>query len=142
MDFKRIDKVKVLSHLWVYARRHMLRICLILFFVVISNILALLSPVVTGKAIAAMEGGPGKVDFSLLAVNAGLLGVLYLSSALFTWLQNIFMIRMTQQVIYDIRVDVFSHIESLPMSFFDGVYKGDIRSEEHTSELQTLSVIS
>ncbi len=128
VDFKRIDKVKVLSHLWVYARRHMLRICLILFFVVISNILALLSPVVTGKAIAAMEGGPGKVDFSLLAVNAGLLGVLYLSSALFTWLQNIFMIRMTQQVIYDIRVDVFSHIESLPMSFFDGVYKGDIIS--------------
>ncbi len=128
VDFKRIDKVKVLSHLWVYARRHMLRICLILFFVVISNILALLSPVVTGKAIAAMEGGPGKVDFSLLAVNAGLLGGLYLSSALFTWLQNIFMIRMTQQVIYDIRVDVFSHIESLPMSFFDGVYKGDIIS--------------
>lgn len=128
VDFKKIDKVKVLSHLWVYARRHMPRICLILFFVVISNILALLSPIVTGKAIAAMEGGPGRVDFSLLAANAGLLGVLYLSSALFTWLQNIFMIRMTQQVIYDIRVDVFSHIESLPMSFFDGVYKGDIIS--------------
>ena len=128
VDFKKIDKVKVLSHLWVYARRHMLRICLILVFVVVSNILALLCPVVTGKAIAAMDGGPGKVDFQLLAANAGLLGVLYLSSALFTWLQNIFMIRMTQQVIYDIRVDVFNHIESLPMSFFDSSYKGDIIS--------------
>lgn len=71
VDFKKIDKVKVLSHLWVYARRHMLRICLILVFVVVSNILALLCPVVTGKAIAAMDGGPGKVDFQLLAANAG-----------------------------------------------------------------------
>lgn len=127
VDFKKIDKVKVLSHLWVYARRHMVRICMIIFFVIVSNVLALLSPVVTGKAIAAMIG-PGKVDFRLLGVNVGLLGVLYVSSALFTWMQNIFMIRMTQQVIYDIRVDVFSHIESLPMSFFDSVYKGDIIS--------------
>ena len=68
VDFKKIDKVKVLSHLWVYARRHMVRICMIIFFVIVSNVLALLSPVVTGKAIAAMVG-PGKVDFHLLGVN-------------------------------------------------------------------------
>lgn len=128
VDFKHIDKVKVLSHLWVYAKRHIWRIILVLLFVVISNILALVAPVVTGKAIGAMEGGMGNVDFDSLIRYVMLLGVLYVASAVFSWLQNICMIQTTQRVIFDIRTDVFHHIESLPMSFFDSTYKGDIIS--------------
>ena len=61
VDFKSIDKVKVLSHLWVYAKRHTVRIVLVLLFVVVSNLLALVAPVVTGTAIGTMEGA-GKVN--------------------------------------------------------------------------------
>ena len=127
VDFKSIDKVKVLSHLWVYAKRHTVRIVLVLLFVVVSNLLALVAPVVTGKAIGTMEGA-GKVNFDALFQYVLLLGFLYLSSAVFTWLQNVCMIQITQRVVFDIRTDVFNHIESLPMSFFDSTYKGDIIS--------------
>lgn len=128
VDFKSINKVKVLSHLWVYAKRHTVRIILVLLCVAVSNVLALIAPVITGKAIGAMEGGMGHVDFESLFRYAMLLGFLYIASAVFSWLQNVFMIQTTQRVIFDIRTDVFNHIESLPMSFFDSTYKGDIIS--------------
>ena len=128
VDFKSINKVKVLSHLWFYAKRHTVRIILVLLFVVISNVLALIAPVITGKAIGTMEGGVGNVDFDGLMKYALLLGFLYVASAVFSWLQNVCMIQTTQRVIFDIRTDVFNHIETLPMSFFDTTYKGDIIS--------------
>jgi len=128
VDFKSINKVKVLSHLWFYAKRHTVRILLVLLFVVISNVLALIAPVITGKAIGTMEGGVGNVDFDGLFKYALLLGFLYVASAVFSWLQNVCMIQTTQRVIFDIRTDVFNHIETLPMSFFDSTYKGDIIS--------------
>jgi len=128
VDFKSINKVKVLSHLWFYAKRHTVRILLVLLFVVISNVLALIAPDITGKAIGTMEGGVGNVDFDGLFKYALLLGFLYVASAVFSWLQNVCMIQTTQRVIFDIRTDVFNHIETLPMSFFDSTYKGDIIS--------------
>jgi len=84
VDFKSINKVKVLSHLWFYAKRHTVRILLVLLFVVISNVLALIAPVITGKAIGTMEGGVGNVDFDGLLKYALLLGFLYVASAVFS----------------------------------------------------------
>ncbi len=128
VDFKKINKRAVLSYLWQYARRFKVKIVLILLFVIISNLLALVAPVVTGWAIGTMEGGVGAVDFDRLLRYCMLLILLYVASAVFSWLQNNLMIRVTQQAIFNIRTDVFNHITELPMSYFDVTYKGDIIS--------------
>src|SRR2546422_9471846 len=54
----------------------------------------------------------------------------------------ILMQRVGQETMYDLRKEIFAHLQRLPMSFYDRSPVGRLltrvtRSEEHTSELQS-----
>ena len=60
-------------------------------------------------------------------VIAGLV-VLYLLSALFTWLQTQLCVNLAQNTVFEIRKDLFNKLQTLPLKYFDTNSKGDIMS--------------
>src|SRR2546422_594204 len=74
-------------------------------------------------------------------VTAIFLATLVASFAL-QYLQVRVMQRVGQETMYDLRKEIFAHLQRLPMSFYDRSPVGRLltrvtRSEEHTSELQS-----
>ena len=95
----------------------------------VSNLLALVAPSLSGKAIDAISPGAGKVDFPQVFLFCGLMGGFYLVSSLLSYLLSILMIRLSRQVSYQMRRDLFNRLADLPVSYFDRHQTGDILSK-------------
>jgi len=83
--------------------------------------------------LAAAGGG----DFGPLAAALARLAGVYAAGALCVWLYNRIMINVSQGTMRRLRTDVFSHMESLPVSYFDRHSHGDIMSV-YTNDIDTL----
>ena len=94
----------------------------------LSNVLALLGPKLSGKAIDAIGIRAGGVDFEKVFYYVGWMAVFYVFSAFFSYLLSLLTIRLTRKVIYQMRRDVFEKLSRLPVSFFDRYQTGDIIS--------------
>ena len=81
----------------------------------VSNLLALVAPSLSGKAIDAISPGAGKVDFPQVFLFCGLMGGFYLVSSLLSYLLSILMIRLSRQVSYQMRRDLFNRLADLPV---------------------------
>lgn len=66
-----------------------------------------------------------------------IMGVIYCSGAISTWLYNRIMISVTQGTLKRIRDNLFIHMESLPIKYFDSHPHGDIMSV-YTNDTDTL----
>ncbi|MCR5263112.1 MAG: ABC transporter ATP-binding protein/permease [Clostridiales bacterium] len=95
---------------------------------IISNLLALIGPRLSGSAIDAMTGGAGKVDFPTVFRCAGLMIVFYVISAGLSYLLSVIMISLSRKVVYELRRDLFNRLSTLPVGFFDKHQTGDIIS--------------
>ncbi len=93
-----------------------------------SNILALLGPELSGKAIDAATGGVGKVNFSAVYRLAGLMAIFYLVSAVMAYILRILMIHIARKVTFRLRQDLFERLVDLPVGFYDTHAPGDILS--------------
>jgi len=79
--------------------------------------------------LAGMHLTPGAgVDFGALGQILGALVVLYLLSALFSWVQAYIMAGVTQRTVYRLRQDVDRKLARLPLKYFDGHPRGDLLS--------------
>lgn len=67
-------------------------------------------------------------DLRGLAVLCGILAGIYLVSVVTGYLQNILMVRVAQGVSARIRRDLFLHLDSLPVRYFDTHSSGDLMS--------------
>ena len=76
-------------------------------------------------------------DFAGLATALVRIGTLYLIGILCALIQNQVMVRVTQGTMYDLRVEIFEHMESLPIKYFDTHAHGDIMSV-YTNDVDTL----
>jgi len=57
-----------------------------------------------------------------------LMGAVYLAGVLSSWLYNRFMVVIAQGVLKDVRDEMFSHMQSLPIRYFDTHSVGDVMS--------------
>ncbi|MGB7460304.1 MAG: ABC transporter ATP-binding protein [Carnobacterium jeotgali] len=76
-------------------------------------------------------------DFSNLARIIGWMALLYLTGAVFTYIFNRTMVTVSQGILKDIRDEMFTHMESLPIRYFDSNATGDIMSH-YTNDTDTL----
>lgn len=81
--------------------------------------------------------GAGQPDFAPLASALLRVGTIYGIGALFTWAYNRVMVRVTQGTLRNLRDDMFTHMESLPVKYFDTHSHGDIMSI-YTNDIDTL----
>lgn len=83
---------------------------------------SILSPYVTGKAVAVIGSGD-----AVAWVLCCLMG-LYLCDWLVRFLQAFFMASIGQRVIHHIRRTLFTHVRTLPLAFFDRRQHGELMS--------------
>ncbi len=76
-------------------------------------------------------------DFGPLTAAIGRVGVIYGMGALFTWAYNRVMVKVTQGTLRRLRDEMFTHMESLPIKYFDTHSHGDIMSV-YTNDIDTL----
>lgn len=81
--------------------------------------------------------GAENPDFAPLLAAILRVGIFYGIGVVSTWLYNRIMVRVTQGTLRDLRDDLFTHMESLPIRYFDTHSHGDIMSV-YTNDIDTL----
>lgn len=125
---KKVNKKYVLRRLWdyIYSCKHLVFAAVLL--TISSNVFALIGPALSGKAINAIEPGPGMVDFKTVFFYCSLMLVFYIASSVLSYILSRLMINLSQQIIYKMRKDLFEKLTELPVGFFDTTTTGDIIS--------------
>lgn len=121
------DRKYVLLRLWQYLYRYKWLLLLAFVLTVASNLFGLVGPMLSGYAIDAIHG-PGQVDFPAVFFYAGLMIGFYALSSLLTYILSRIMIRLSQNIIFQMRKDVFEKLMELPVGYFDRTPAGDIIS--------------
>lgn len=76
-------------------------------------------------------------DFTPLAAAIAKVAVFYAIGAFATYSYNRILVYITQGTLNNLRVDIFSHMEKLPIKYFDTHAHGDIMST-YTNDIDTL----
>ena len=105
--------------------RHLLILSLI--FAVVSVVLTLYAPVLTGRGIDLVIG-KGNVDFDGLLPILVRFALVVAATALAQWLMNLCNNKITYHVVKDIRTQAFEHLEELPLRYIDSRQYGEIIS--------------
>jgi ATP-binding cassette subfamily B multidrug efflux pump len=81
------------------------------------------------QMLSGMTLTPGVgVDFTALRNIALLLALVYLLSAVFSWLQQYLTVGISQGIVYELRNEVSRKLAKLPLRYFDSHARGDILS--------------
>lgn len=116
----------VLKRLWQYLYFDKVKFVSALILTVIANVLSLVGPYLTGKAIDYMER---PVNFRMVFILALLMIVFYMISAALNYILAVTMVRISQSVVYQMRNDVFAKLNRVKISYFDAQLTGDIISK-------------
>lgn len=106
-----------------YIKRYIKRMGLAILFSAIAGITGLFAPVLTQKALD--EAIPNK-DIRQLIVLAVILAGVYVLSVVFATIRSKIMIKVSQNIIYDIRKDLFEHLQKLSFQYYDDRPHGKI----------------
>ena len=119
------DPRNALARLLPYLFPFKTVLILVLFMVVIYTLLGLIGPYLMGLAIdkfIAAQDAPGLVRIAVMMLVVFLLNNLF--QALSAWLMS----DVSQRALKQLRRDLFSHLQSLPIAFFDGNPAGELMS--------------
>ena len=77
------------------------------------------------------------VDLTAFARLLALMGIIYIVGAIASYLNNRIMLLISTRTLYKIRTDLFSHMETLPLSYYDKKTHGELMSL-YTNDVDTL----
>ncbi|MBE5797408.1 MAG: ABC transporter ATP-binding protein [Clostridiales bacterium] len=106
-----------------YIGRHKWKMLLALLLSGIASVIGLLSPKITETVINDIV--PAGDAPRLLVMMAAYLGIICIS-IVFTVVRSRMMAHVSQDIIYDIRKDLFAHLQRLPFSYYDSRPAGKI----------------
>ena len=116
---------RALTRLAAYLKPYMLSLGFVTGFVLVSSLFGLGGPYLMGVAIDKFIGGK---DLPGLLRTAGLMLAVYVLSNLFQAAANWIMARISQSALKELRRDLFTHLQTLSMSFFDTHAAGGLMS--------------
>ena len=124
-----------LRRLMSYLGKHKLGLGLVLIFIIINSVamvgsVAFLSPIINDYIL------PG--DFSGLAKELTLLGIIFFLGAISSYLYARLMVRIAQRTVHEIRTDVFNKMQKLSIKYFDSHTHGDLMSL-YTNDIESIS---
>lgn len=95
-----------------------------LIFAVISVVLTLYAPILTGNAIDHIIG-KGKVDFGKIVPILVRLGIVIGMTGIAQWFMNLCNNKITYRVVKDVRVKAFGKLQELPLKYVDSHQYGE-----------------
>lgn len=115
--------IKHLLRAWVYVKKHANKMLFALILSALGAVAGLFVPLI--QQIALDEAIPDK-NTKFLFILAGLMILTYLVSVVFTTIRSRIMTKVGQDIIYDIRRDLFEHLQRLPFQYYDDRPQGKI----------------
>ena len=122
------------SKLLSYMGRHKLLLLAVAVLVSISALANLLGTYMIRPVVNDLVNG----DLGALVQGVILTACIYITGALCSLGYTQTMVKAAQKVLYDIRRDLFSHLQTLPLRFFDTRRHGDVMSY-FTGDVDTIS---
>ncbi|MCU9595620.1 ABC transporter ATP-binding protein/permease [Caldibacillus thermolactis] len=119
------SKFKTVGRLWKELLSHRGLLFFVLFLILLSTMLGILGPYLIGYAIDQFIYHQTLSGF--VPLLTGLITV-YFFYSFTSFLQNYSMIGIAQETVYSMRTRLFSHLQQLPVSFFDNRQHGEIMS--------------
>ncbi|MDR0139322.1 ABC transporter ATP-binding protein [Metabacillus idriensis] len=124
-----------ITRVWSYLSLNKGLLSLVLLMVVLSSFLALLGPFLIGRVIddyivTKESSGFVKLLIALVAI--------YIVQSISLLLQNIWMIGIAQNTVFTMRTQLFRHLHSLPISYFDKRQHGELMSRV-TNDIENVS---
>ncbi len=115
--------IKHLLRAGTYIGRHKTKMVLSLLYSALSAAAALVGPLLVQRGINVSVPNRDYGELALLSV--GMLAAIVIS-ILFARARSKYMISVGQEIIYDIRKDLFAHLQKLPFQFYDDRPHGKI----------------
>lgn len=115
--------IKHLSRCKIYIKKHAKQMIFALFINIVAIILTLFTPKLT--QIALDVSIPNKDIQQLIIISAIVLAITVVGVFLIKWRSTI-MAKVGQEIVYDIRSDIFEKLQQLPFSYFDNRPHGKI----------------
>ena len=140
MDFlrgapKSKDPRGTLRRLWTYLQRQRWLLMFTVLVVIVTSLLDLIGPYLMGRAIDTYITDS---DLPGLARLLGWMVIAYLLASAGTWFQTYLMAGVAQHAVRDMRTDLFAHLQTLPLHFFDRHAHGDVMSRL-TNDVENIS---
>ncbi|NCU16854.1 ABC transporter ATP-binding protein [Bacillus sp. P1(2020)] len=129
------SKFTTIGKLWKELSNNRGLLFLVLFLVLVNTIFGILGPFLIGYAIDQFIY---KQTLSgIIPLLIGLITV-YFFYSLTSFLQNYWMIGIAQETVFTMRTRIFTHLQNLPISFFDKRQHGEIMSRV-TNDMDNIS---
>ena len=130
---------KTFARLFSYLRPHLgklLAVAVLLLVNSLSGVVGtyLLKPIFN---IAAGMFQTGSRDFGPILRNISLLAAVYVAGVAANYVVNRLLMKVNIHVLYEIRCDMYEHLEKLPLKYFDSRTHGEIMSR-FTNDTDTL----
>lgn len=141
-DFK--GTMKTLA---AYLAKYKLSIILVFIFAIGSVSFSVIGPKILGKAtteifkglVNKVSGEGAGIDFEAIKKILITLIILYVVSAIFSFIQGYVMSGISQKVAYNLRDELVKKINRLPMKYFDTKTHGEVLSR-FTNDIDTLAM--
>lgn len=131
------DAKGTLKRLTHYLGAYKVQLLFVVAAAFLSTVFSIFSPKLLAEAIDTLFNGlmnkmnnvPGaEIDFTAIGQVLIWLIVLYIISALFTYIQQIIMVNISQKTIFQLRQEVHEKLERLPLKYFDRTPHGETLS--------------
>lgn len=117
-----------------YLGRHKFMLLIVSILVTVSALANLLGTYMIRPVVNNLAKG----DLHSLAIGVLVAAGIFAIGALAAWGYSQTMVKAAQQVVFDIRRDLFAHMQTLPLRFFDQKRHGDIMSL-FTNDIDTIA---
>ena len=129
-----------------YLAKYRLSILIVLIFAIGSVTFSVIGPKILGKAtteifnglVSKVSGNGTGIDFDAIKRILITLILLYVVSAVFSFIQGFIMSGISQKVAYNLRDELVKKINRLPMKYFDTRTHGEVLSR-FTNDIDTLA---
>ena len=130
-----------------YLKPYRVSLFIVLVFAIASTAFAIAGPKLLGNAttrlfegvLAKATNAPGAaIDFAYIGTIAIILVVLYVVSAIFSYIQGYMMSGIAMKVTYNFRKDISEKVKRMPLKYFDTKSHGEVLSRV-TNDVDTIS---
>ena len=132
---KPVDNKRAIKNILSLLKDHKFRLILTIICAILSTAFTIIAPLLIGQATTIIYNGitnltqhTGSIDFTGLYHILTIVVVLYIVSALFSYLQSYFLIKIAAEISYDLRKRLMDKITRLPMDKVEENKRGDILS--------------
>ncbi len=126
---------KTLKKTFKYLKEYKISLIIVVILTMLSTVFSIVGPKILGnatteifKGISSKLSGETGVNFDNVFKILFTLGILYVVSAIFSYIQGIIMTNIAQKTSYKLRKEIIEKINHMPFSYFDKKSYGETLS--------------